>query len=301
MKKTLILLILMLLVRVLPALGYEIVVVKGGPLPDAQVVSAFAEELVKILPARGPKTIEPHHIEEINLGTDLSGESAAARIAALRPDLILALGREALLSVRDIRSIPVIYLLVAAPELIVEERTNITGIRLDIPPKLQFDQVSRYLPKVKRVGVIFDPARSSHVVNQAALNRPDLEFVALAASSAREVPGLLEKLKGKVDLLWLLPDLTVTNPQTLQSYFLFSFQNKTPVLAFSEKYLKNGAALAVTFDLEDMGVQAARLAAAIFTGTPAGRLSVRDISAVKTAINHDITEKLGLDLAPGAP
>jgi putative ABC transport system substrate-binding protein len=306
MKKSpahiLLLLLLLLLAGARPATGYEIMVVKSGSeAPMEQVVRAFSARLVHLLPARGVKSIEPHRFSEIDISANPIKAAVEQQVRQARPDLILAVGRNALLAVRDIGEIPVIYLLVVAPEALVADRDNITGVNLDIPARLQFDELSRLLPRVRRIGVIYNTTNSAMSIQQARLARPDLEFVALNAADTREVPALLDELRGRVDLIWLLPDLIVTNPQILESYFHFSFKNRVPVLAFSEKYLKSGAAIVVTFDLENMGEQAAGMAVRILTGTPASAVPGMDISRVKTVVNPTVVKKLQLDIREETP
>ncbi|MCK9295528.1 MAG: hypothetical protein M0P70_10650 [Desulfobulbaceae bacterium] len=302
MKKSLAIIILMLLAGVRTALAYDIVVVKSGnEMPMDQVVQAFTDKLVHLLPARGVKSIEPHRFREIDLRENPIKSLVEQQIRDYRPDLILTLGRNALLAVRDINEIPILYLLVVAPEAIIENRGNITGINLEIPVKLQFDELTRLLPQVRRIGIIYNTEHSAMEIQQARRERPDLQFVASKAQSTKEVPSLLEELRGRVDLIWLLPDIIVTNPQILESYFLFSFKNKVPVLAFSQKYLKNGAAIVVTFDLADMGGQAATMAARILLGTPVSGVPPADISRVKTIVNSTVARKLQLDIPEETP
>lgn len=301
MKKTLFLIMLMLLATAGPALAYEIMVVKSGDEPPmAQVVRAFSDKLAHLLPVRGVKSIEPHRFREIDISASPIKSDIEQQIQQARPDLILTLGRNALLAVRDIGEIPVIYLLVVAPEIIIEDRDNITGINLDIPAKLQFDEISRLLPAVRRIGVIYNTAHSAMDIQQARKDRPDLQFIALNAQTTKEVPVLLHELQGKVDLIWLLPDLIASNPQVMESYFLFSFKNRVPVLAFSQKYLKSGAAIVVTFDLEAMGEQAAVMAARLLLGAPLSSVPPMDISRVKTSINPTVARKLQLEISEEA-
>ncbi|MBU4260736.1 MAG: hypothetical protein KKC76_02510 [Proteobacteria bacterium] len=302
MKQSLIIIMLVLLAGARTASGYEIVVVKSGnETPMEQVVRSFAEKFVNLLPAHGVKSIEPHRFQEIDLSENPIKSAVQQQILEARPDLILTLGRNALLAVRDISEIPIVFLLVVAPEIIIEDRDNITGVNLDIPATLQFCELTRLLPQVRRIGVIYNTAHSAMDIQQARRGRPDLQFVALHAQSTREVPSLLEELHDKVDLIWLLPDLIVTNPQILESYFLFSFKNKVPVLAFSQKYLKSGAAIVVTFDLEAMGEQAAVMAARILRGTPVSSVPPTDISRVKTIVNPTVVRKLQLDITVEEP
>jgi len=298
MKKTLVLLMLILLAGARTALAYEIVVVKSGnDMPSGQLARSFAQKLVQFLPNLGFKTVAPNHFQEIDVSENPIKSAVQQQILEARPDLILTLGRSALLAVRDISEIPIVYLLVVAPDILTQNHDNITGVNLDIPVRLQLDELTWLLPEVRRVGVIYNNAHSAMDIQQARRERPDLEFIALNAQSTREVPTLLEELRGKVDLIWLLPDVTVTAPQILESYFSFSFQDKVPVLAFSEKYLKSGAAIVVSFDLEAMGEQAAVMAARILRGTPVSGVPPADIARVKTIVNPTIARKLQLEFA----
>jgi len=288
---------LILLAGARTAQAYDILVVKSvNDMPMTQVVRAFSEKLVHLLPARGVKSVEPHRFQEIDISQNPIKSAVEQQVREMRPDIILSLGRTALLAVRDINEIPIIFLLVVSPEIIIEDRVNITGVNMDIPAKLQFDELSRLLPQVRRIGVIYNTAHSAMDIQQARRDRPDLQFIALNTQSTRDVPALLEELQDKVDLIWLLPDLVASNQQVMESYFLFSFRNKIPVLAFSEKYLKSGAALVVTFDLESMGEQGAVMAARILSGTSVSAVPRMDISRVKTIVNPTVTKKLQLEI-----
>ncbi|MCJ7601281.1 MAG: hypothetical protein MUO63_07220 [Desulfobulbaceae bacterium] len=151
MKKTLFLIMLILLAGARTALACSIVAVKSGnQTPMEQVARTFHKELHHLLPDHGVKSIEPHLFCEIDISKNPGKSAAKQLIQEAQPDLILALGRDALLAVRDIRGIPVIYLLVVAPDIIIEGRDNITGVNLEIPPGLQFDELGRLLPQVRR-------------------------------------------------------------------------------------------------------------------------------------------------------
>ncbi len=300
MKKLLLLIIVFLVSLAESAVAYEIVVIKSGLSKiNKQVQQTFTEELGKRVPHRGLKAIQSHQLTEVVIVKGERQSVSAQKIRNSQPDLILALGSKALKVALSIPDIPIVYLLVIKSEEIIGNRTNVTGISLIVPPKVQLDEMSRFLPRVKRVGVVYDPNHSSNDIEQMRESRPDLEFVFLAAEKAAEVPGLISSLKGQVDLLWMLPDITVTNQKTLQSYFLFSVKNKMPLLTFSEKFLKNGATLAVTFDMDAMAGQAADLAIEMLSDSKNGKLPTSFAPMVKTVVNHKIAKKLHVSIAGG--
>ncbi len=302
MKKNLLITLFLLLGAARAALGYEIAVVKGNHnLPADLAGQAFIRELEKTLPSPGLKAIVPHSFHEILIEKNESESSTRTRISAVRPDLILALGPKALTAARGIATVPVISLLVFSPEKIIAGQANITGITLNIPAKIQLDEMSRLLPGVKRVGVIYDPVRSNDLLGHARTSRPDLEFVAIPATNEKEVAGLLHKLEGRIDLVWLLPDLTVFTPHTFPLFLRFSFENRIPLLSFAEQHLKSGAALVVTFDVEAMGQEAAEIATRLFHGEPAAKIGMKNATRVKTLVNDIILQKMNISVQGNTP
>lgn len=300
MKKLFLFIILLLHSLVGNAFAYDIVVVKSSlNRVNEQVQYAIHKAIAKHVPNLGLKAIQPHQVIDLVIDKDETNGDSAQKIRNTHPDLILALGAKALMAALKVSDIPIVYLLVIEPEKIIHNRTDVTGISLTVPPTAQFEEIRRYLPQVKRVGVVYDPKNSSKVIDQIRAARADLQFVSLAAENTTEVPVLLNSLQGRVDLLWMLPDVTVTNLKTLPSYFLFSLQNKIPLLTFSEKFLNHGATIAVTFDLEGMAAQAAGLVYNILSDSQGRDLPTHIAPQVKTLINHKIAKKLHISIAEG--
>ncbi|MCJ7603697.1 MAG: hypothetical protein MUO63_19620, partial [Desulfobulbaceae bacterium] len=79
------------------------VVKSGNQTPVEQVAWTLHEELHRLLPVHGVKSIAPHPFCEIDISENPSKSAVEQQIRETHPDLILALGRDALLAVRDIR------------------------------------------------------------------------------------------------------------------------------------------------------------------------------------------------------
>lgn len=298
MNKLFLLIIISCISMANTALGYEIVVVKSSLSKiNEQLQHTFALEVDKHPLFLGLKSIQPNQIKEIVIARGEKKEESALKIRNSRPDLILALGARALEASMSVPGIPIVHLLVIDAEKIIGDAPRVSGISLTVPTKVQLDAVTRYLPLVKRIGLVYDPKRSGTIIEQFTTARPDLQFISLAAHNTTEVPGLINSLRGKIDLLWMLPDLTTTNQKTIESYFLFSIRNKIPLLTFSEKFLKHGATIAVTFDIDGMAAQAAELAMDMLSGQNAGTRAAVSVPRVKTIINHKIAAKLNISVA----
>ncbi len=299
MNKLLLLILILFFSLADMALGYEIVVLKSSLNKiNNQVQHDFIEEIGRQAPHHGLKKIQRHQLTEIVI-TKGNAEISRNKIRNSQPDLILALGAKALKVALSVPDIPIVHLLVIDPEKIVSSAKNVTGVALAVPPKTQLEELSRYLPSIKRIGIVYDPKRSSKFIEQLDSIRPDLKFISLATENPAEVPALINTLRGRVDLLWMLPDLTTTNRKTMQSYFLFSIKNKVPLLTFSEKFLKHGATIAVTFDIEAMVEQAAELAIDMLSGRGDGEPPTIVAPHPKTVINHKIAAKLNISITNG--
>jgi len=279
------------------AMAYDIVVVKSGPGdPYEEVAQKVEAELLKELPSVGQKSIQPHSITSFTLGSE-EFMGFEERVLTTSPDLIVAIGSKALKAMEKIETIPIVYLLVPSPEKYIRDRSNVSGVRFGLSAQVQFNELSRHIPGVKRIGVIYDPKRTGKLIEQALFTLTDHELVALPTNNPREVPALLQQLRGKVDCLWLIPDLTVINQVTLENYTRFSMENKIPVLAFSEKYLAKGAAMAVTIDMRALASKAAELASRILQGTGIAEIGpVVMADSAKAMINHKVVAKLNIVL-----
>ena len=97
----------------------------------------------------------------------------------------------------------------------------------------------------------------------------------------------------RIEAFWMLPDLTVITQMTVEFIFLFSLENRIPVLTFSEKYVESGALLSVGIDAFDIGVQAAEMALRILAGSYVKNVQRADArTAVVSSISPKIARKV---------
>ncbi len=215
-----------------------------------------------------------------------------------QPRLVLAVGDAALAASRKVSQVPVVGLL--APSLNLAKRPvgSVSGVGV-LPPPERYLELCRTLG-AKRVGVIHDPDRTGLYLKRArqAANRFGIELVVREVRAPRETLARLEQLKGAVDALWMLPDATAVTAETLEGWFLFSLQQKVPVVTFSEQYLAKGAAVSLDVDRADLGRQAAELADSLLNGA-ASRSTWPDARKVTVHTNETVGKNLGLDLSAG--
>jgi putative ABC transport system substrate-binding protein len=234
--------------------------------------------------------------------SELNGEDVLEEIRRRNPDLILAIGMDALIKVRKIKEKPIVYLMVLYPEAILDDEKNITGINMVIPPERQLTLLRKVLPRVKKVGLIYDPKNTGRLVVRAshAAARMGIGLTALKANGPEGFPELLRRMKGDVGAYWMLPDSTIITPECLEYLILFSIQNRIPILTFSEKYLKMGALMSVEINPFRLGKQAGEMAGKILSGIAVKELPRTDAADANIEINYIIAEKMGINVKRGA-
>lgn len=276
--------------------AFEIMVLSSGnEAPYTLAGKAFEKYMTTYLPIRGVKSIQPVALQfhTIEKGRE---RNSVAEIERVNPDLLVTIGLRALRTAVETGK-PLVFLLVSKDKINLPEKYNATGVYLDQGSGQEFGEVIRLLPQVKRVGVVYDPDRTGGLVAGAENAWPRLTFIRAPVASSKEVVARLKDLRGNVDLLWMVPDLTAVTPQTEQSYYRFSLEQRVPLLTFSQRYLERGATIAGVFDIPAMGEKAGELAVQVVGGLAPG--SIAPVPAVKRIIkvNEKTADKLKLQFA----
>ena len=228
--------------------------------------------------------------------SELGRADAVTSIKEKRPELVLAIGGDALSAAKKIRSIPIVYTMVLNPLSRLSGEENIRGVSMNIPPKQQLRALLRALPQVKTVGLLYDPDRTGPFVKEArvAALGMGITLVAREIHDPKDAPSLIMDMRGKIGAFWMLPDITVITPQTVEFLLLFSLENTIPLLAFSEKYVELGAFMSTDIDAFDMGRQAGEIANRILSGVDLR--SVQHVGARRLVVSTNlmVARKLGI-------
>jgi putative ABC transport system substrate-binding protein len=221
------------------------------------------------------------------------------KVRRLEPDAVLALGMDALAKVQSIRNIPLFYTMTGGMRQPFPELSNLSGVNMFITPERQIEAIKEVFPAAKRIGLIYDPMNTAPIVERAqkyAVGQ-SIEIISRKAGSARDISSILEGLKGKIDVLLMLPDLTVITPETVDAMLLFSFRNRVPIFTFSEKYVELGALAALIVNPHDLGAQTGEIARKIMRD-PARNSPIKTYARKQVLlINTKIARKLGIVIA----
>lgn len=229
--------------------------------------------------------------------SELKGVDIQKKIGQADPTLVLAIGMEALSLVKTIKDIPVVYLMVLNPQSILAGEKNVTGVSMYIPPDKHLAALKETLPGTRTIGFLYDPARSGRFAEEARRQAAKMQvrLVAREIHDPKQAPSLVMEMKDQIDVFWMLPDLTVITPETVEYLLLFSFENKIPLFTFSEKYVEMGAFLSMDIDAFDMGRQAGEMALEILGGKDVRKIRQTYARKAIVSTNLLIARKLGIN------
>jgi len=228
--------------------------------------------------------------------SELQNIDVIKEIHYYEPDLIVSIGITALDKVKEIKDIPIVYVMVLDPDPVIADNTNITGVNIYIPPETQLLHIRNIIPQTSNIGLVYDPCINGDFVNKAisAAKTANIALTAKERTNTKEFPALLESMKHEIDAFWMLPDLTAFTPETTEYLFLTSIENKMPIITFSEKYLNMGALISFNIDAFDMGKQAYEISDKILKGAKINRLEKVFARKANIEINQRTAKKFGI-------
>lgn len=292
-----VLLPLVVLLLATAAWAQECVLLQSSPLKAYEEArQGFERAWQAQPPLAGPKSITSGTLTQVML-SEQQGENAFSLKKQLQTArLVVVIGDPALeVATRELKETPVLFLLAPSAGALPK---NFTGIDLRIRPSRQLAAISRLMPKLRSIGALYNPEQTGHWAQEALLSPAGSVQTLLfkKISAPAEVPEALASLRNAVEAYWLLPDDLVTSPQALETLREFSIANRVPILSFSEKYLKAGAAAAITFDMADLGAQAAAMAFRILGGSSPNDMPVESPRKQRVIANTAVLRKMGMSI-----
>jgi putative ABC transport system substrate-binding protein len=189
-----------------------------------------------------------------------AGDAGTRLKAAAHEDpdaTIITLGPQA--AVRAARDAPSL----AAVDCMSERAgTSAQAVPAAIPLEQQVVWLRRLLPEARYIGVLYDPAQNTELVDvlAAALRGADLNPVLAPVATPAMLPSALARLSSSADALLAVPDTTVYKRETVKALLLFSFRHKLPLIGLSETWVQAGALYALDWDYRELGAFCGRLA-----------------------------------------
>ncbi len=238
-------------------------------------------------------------------------QQIAKKFVGDRPDVIVAITTptaQALASAT--KDIPLVFATVTDPikaKLVTgytKSGTNITGVSDAAPLTEQVKLMLDILPKMKKVGFIYNPGLDNAVSTleslRAILKEKSIEIVESPSPTTNEVILAAKKLVGKVDAIYVPNDTTVVS--ALETIVKIGQETQTPVFAGETGAVARGVIGSVGLDYVALGKVAGNMVADILGGKKPGDiepvLAYKVLTNFQVAINRGSAQKMGVTIPP---
>ena len=235
----------------------RIAIVKSWDLPEYNLA---LEGFFEVMTQRG---IKCEYAFFSHKGQAEEAEGIEKEVRNFNPDMILTVGSRATSTISTrFKSIPVVFAMVLYPvasSFVSSMDTpgkNVTGAAMDVPIERQLQELSRMVPKMRRVGVLYSPKETLPVIEKAKTiaTSMNLEFLAEEVNSESDVPDALNKLDNqKIDALWSVADGNVFTRPSTRYIIKYVVRRGLPFMGPHNGFVKAGALVALTADYRDNG------------------------------------------------
>lgn len=234
---------------------------RAGAVDTILVLSANTPEEQAI--AAGFKSAFSGSLEEYNLeGSDEKQREIGKKLKGQNPPAAVVIGDlAAQMAVWHLADVPVVYCdsMMAAKLGLAKVAA---GVYHEPDPAEQFEVLHQVFPDRTRVGLIYSPQNTN--INLEDVNK---RAVALGVSleigamdSIKDVPVKIQQMMPTIEVLWVITDPVVLSQHSIQFIVMQSISAQVPIFCGNNDLAHSGGTAALVPDLNDAGIQAARLA-----------------------------------------
>lgn len=224
------------------------------------------------------------------------GELIANKINNDKPDVVFVVGtKAAVIAKKFITDIPVIFAMVMNPENYDVAGKNVVGISMVIPVYTQLYTLKSIVPKVSKVGVIYNPKQTGKIIEEAMTVSRQLEFnlVAAKVDSKEDVSRALRAFAEGIDAFWMIPDPTVWSKESFDTVLKFTLEKRVPFLAFSKSMVQAGALVSLAINYSELGKQACGIATKFIQGEKPKEYQLVPPKGLELTFNMNTAKLLG--------
>lgn len=261
---------------------------------DTPAVSEFSAELNSELGKAAP------HIK-VHLAKNDSGLA----INIPKDTLVIAVGTKALTYASNLDdSTPVMGVIVpkSSYEIILKEsrrhKNRFSAIYLDQPFSRQFALIRSIFPNITSVATLLGPTSQFQSNDlQKAASAHQLSLQIRLVENEDEIQTNLEKLLHARQVLLAVPDPIIYSPETTQTILLTTYRHESPVIGFSQSYVKSGAVAAVFTSPKQFAQEISDLIKLL----PRDELKLPEARAAQRfaiETNRQVARSLGIKIAP---
>lgn len=242
--------------------------------------------------ARGRVTREP-------LDRNASSGELERRLASAGTEVVIGLGRAGMETAIELNpTYPAVF---GAVNITPDSGVALSGISLAPDAGVVFKRLRDLAPRVKRISIVYNPARSQWLVDNASAVAPSfgLELDARPAGdlrkSAAQYREILKNLSGPREAIWIPQDpTTVDQRTTLPMILTAAWDRDLVVFSTNPAHARRGALFSLFPDNRRMGGALAELAEKQTSASRLEKPVVLPLTALATAVNLRTAEHLDL-------
>jgi putative ABC transport system substrate-binding protein len=240
-----------------------------------------------------------------------NAQTIAQRFLSSKMDLIHSIATPSSQGVvKIIKNIPVVFSSVTDPigsELIPNTSppgrktgTNVTGISDRWPVFLQFEMYTKFFPKAKKWGTIYNPGDPKSILYikemREAAKKLGVELIEATISSSGEVLETVQSLAGRAQALHITFDYIAIS--SFDTIVKICNEKKIPLFGGDLKCVSRGAMAAYGWDYFQIGHSAGRKAVQILKGEKPGDIPWELGERLVLMINEKAAKTQGAIIAP---
>lgn len=301
MKKALLAMLAVILLAC-PALA-KTYVVSVNQIVEHPALDAVRQGFFDVLKEKGLQVEQKVHIAQGNIST---ANLIAKQIKGEKPDLILGIATPTAQAVAQaIRDVPILFSAVTDPlsaglvKDMNKPGANISGMSDASPVDRQVALIKDFIPKVKKVGIIYNSGEANSVSTLKSLKAEcaklglTVEEATVANSSG--VYQAAKSLVGRCDAVYIPTDNTVVS--AFESVVKACAENKLPLFAADVDSVPRGAVAAVAIDYYRHGRQTGEMAYRILKeGAKPADMPVEFLRDLKLYVNPKAAAQMGVTI-----
>jgi putative ABC transport system substrate-binding protein len=242
-------------------------------------------------------------------GSITTAAQIANKFAALHPKIMVALSTQSaqtLTALSAATNTPLVFSAVTNPVAakLVLSKTQagglITGVSDFMRPGPQLDMMRSFLPNLKKLGVLHNPAE----INSASFlkemedvaKEQGIELVYAPLNNTSEAVSATNSLIGRVDAIYFPNDNTAM--AAVGAIASTALKNHMPVFANDSASVERGVLAAVAYDRFAMGQRTGQIVVAILGGKKPQDIPVVYDTPFEVVVNEKTREALGIELPP---
>ncbi len=178
--------------------------------------------------------------------------------------------------------------------------TNVTGVSYHWPVHLQFETCTKFVPKAKKWGTIYDAGDSSSLVQikevKEAAKKLEVELVEATISNSEETMQAAQFIAGKVHAIYIIYDLTVLS--AFEAIVSVCNESKIPLFTSDGESVQRGAIAAYGVNFFLVGHSAGKRAARILKGEKPGDIPWGRVDRFSLVVNERAARAQGVIIPP---